>query len=1426
MSIAVIAEKPSVARDIARVIGARRRGEGFLHGEGHVVTWAVGHLVALAEPHQIEAGWKRWRKESLPMIPARWPLSVYERTRDRFEVIEQILSDPGTEGVICATDAGREGELIFRYIYEKAGCQLPVQRLWISSLTDAAIRAGLAALRPGSAFDPLADAARGRSRADWLVGMNLTRAYSLMTPGRAEGEVLSVGRVQTPTLAMLVARERSIRDFVPEDYKEVVVHFGQADACPAGPVDPGEAAPETCYEGTYFDPKRADAPADGADPGRGRGLGAEGVEQRARARIEAARLPAEGERARQIAERARNGEARISSVEGRQRRLPPPLLYDLTELQRHANRLYGYSASRTLEIAQTLYEQKKLISYPRTDGRHLTPDVAADLPAVVRAAASRFDASMIAPGSGARALGPRHVDAARVGDHHALIPTHNDPATRKLGTDEARIYDLIARRLLAAYHEDHLYSTTEVITTITTRGIAGVSSREERQTVVDHFRSRGSRVDRLGWRILDPRPSGRSGTSGRGAAVPQEAALPAWIREGILPRVHDARILDKRTRPPRAFTEATLLTAMETAGRTLDEKALSEAMRENGLGTPATRASIIETLLARGYVERSEKSLRATEKGIELIDRVHPDVKSPALTGRWEARLGAISRGEAPLAPFMREIEAWVREVVARVLTTRGGAAGPHVPAAGDGAGRSVPGRSGGGRGVPGRAADGRSTTTRLPDTPEALGRARPERSPTPPEALPALLAQTFGFERFRPHQREVCEHITRGDDLLLVMPTGAGKSLCYQLPGLARGGSTLVVSPLIALMEDQVAKLEAVGLRAERIHSGRARAESRQVCRAWLDGDLDFLFIAPERLGVTGFPELLARRRPGLIAIDEAHCISQWGHDFRPDYRMLGERLPLLRPAPIVALTATATPRVQRDILQQLGIPDARASIHGFRRANLAVEVVELPAGQRAPAAERVLKDRARRPAIVYAPTRKKAEQLATRLAKSMPCAVYHAGLAADQRDRVQGRFLAGELDVVVATIAFGMGIDKADVRTVIHTALPGSVEGYSQEIGRAGRDGRSSRAILMHGYADLKTHEWFLERDYPATALLERVHAALDGAPRPTEAVQQRLKGPGRPDAAAVARALDHLVIHGAAERTVDGHLRRRDGGADTWKRAYAAQREHKETQLTQMAEFARQPVCHMRALVHHFGDHADAGEACGICDVCAPDDCVALRFDRPTPTECQAMAQILKALRERDGQSTGRLHLQTFGDSVARTEYERLLATLARGGLVTVEGDAFESEGERITYRRAFLTPAGRETEERALGDLSVVQEGASQSATRRSPDRPRRSRASRSRSRRGRARGAARGRGAGDALAEAGAPAEVVAALKAWRLEKSRARRIPAYRILSDRVLLAVAADRPGDEAALASVPGIGPKLLRKYGREILALLAEI
>ena len=530
-------------------------------------------------------------------------------------------------------------------------------------------------------------------------------------------------------------------------------------------------------------------------------------------------------------------------------------------------------------------------------------------------------------GTGERVLSRRFVDDAKVSDHHAIIPTAVDPENASMSPDERKIHDLICRRLLSAWHDDYVVAVTRVVTLIETGNIQ------------DRYETTGTVVSQMGWKVLDLTPEKKKNAK----AEEDAAVLPAELAIEQAQEVLEAKALRKKTRPPKRFTEATLLTAMETAGKTLDEKELSDAMRESGLGTPATRASIIEVLLTRQYITRDGKMLEATAKGIHLIDVVHPEVKSPAMTGQWERNLRQIQDGSASLAPFMESIEKYVTDVVGKVKQAPAREAVKAVAAA---------------------------ATSEPAAIPQAVIRAG--------SSLPELLREHFGFQEFRPYQEDVCKAVMDSKDVLLVMATGAGKSLCYQLPGIGRGGTTLVISPLIALMEDQVAKLKERGFAVERIHSGRDRQQSRQVCLDYLAGKLQFLFVAPERLRVNGFPEMLSKHKPGLIAIDEAHCISQWGHDFRPDYRMLGQYLPMLRPAPVIALTATATVQVQHDIAQQLNLKSPSRFIHGFRRDNIAIEVVEAVPSERTALILRILAETDRKPAIIYVPTRKQCEAVA----------------------------------------------------------------------------------------------------------------------------------------------------------------------------------------------------------------------------------------------------------------------------------------------------------------------------------------------------------------------------------------------------------------------------------------------------------------
>lgn len=707
--------------------------------------------------------------------------------------------------------------------------------------------------------------------------------------------------------------------------------------------------------------------------------------------------------------------------------------------------------------------------------------------------------------------------------------------------------------------------------------------------------------------------------------------------------------------------------------------------------------------------------------------------------------------------------------------------------------------------------------------------------SKTPNSAqLTSLLESVFGFSRFRANQQEVCEAALAGRDLLLVMPTGAGKSLCYQLPAIARGGTALVISPLIALMDDQAAKLSALGLRVARIHSGLDRSVARQACIDYLQGTLAFLFIAPERLRVPGFPEMLAKRQLSLIAIDEAHCISQWGHDFRPDYRMLGQYLPAVRgsaeTAPVLAMTATATPSVQQDIVAQLGMANPALFIHGFRRENLSIEVVEISIPQRAQVISRLLAHPERRPAIVYATSRKQAESLAEELSRThslsgagtakraarIPAAAYHAGLDSETREQVQAAFQAGQLEVVVATIAFGMGIDKADIRTVIHAGLPATLEGYYQEIGRAGRDGDMSRTFLMHSYADQKTHDFFLSRDYPPVEHLSQVFRLLGEEPVAADELRDQV----RLSEEEFDKALEKLEIHGGARRDFSGNVTAGNAG---WKKAYSIQAQYRAEQFAKVLQFVEQSECRMCALVRHFGDVEDASRPCGHCDVCDPGGAVLRLFRRAGAAEIALASRIIEDLRGVDCKAAGTLQksVELVG-RISREEYDQLLGAMHQAGLIEINPAEFEKDGQVIKFRKVSLTDSGREIRpgssfELLLADGIVEEFGGGPP--------------SRTSARNTKASHPAKAQKPAPKEAQATQPVHlspddeaVAARIREWRAVEAKRLKVPAYVVMHDRTLAAVAAARPRNPRELLAIGGMGPAKVDRFGEDILRLCA--
>ncbi|RZA19503.1 MAG: ATP-dependent DNA helicase RecQ, partial [Proteobacteria bacterium] len=670
--------------------------------------------------------------------------------------------------------------------------------------------------------------------------------------------------------------------------------------------------------------------------------------------------------------------------------------------------------------------------------------------------------------------------------------------------------------------------------------------------------------------------------------------------------------------------------------------------------------------------------------------------------------------------------------------------------------------------------------------------------------SLKDALYTYFGHRQFREHQEQICHEIIEGSDLLLVMPTGAGKSLCYQLPAIVLDGCTIVISPLIALMDDQVQKLKSLGIAAGALHSGLSREQSRALCVDYQEGRLKLLYIAPERLGLSGFADFLARTPPSLIAIDEAHCISQWGHDFRPDYRMLAQRLLKLRPAPIVAMTATATPLVQKDIAIQLDLRNPSLHIHGFRRTNIAIEISEVSLPDRPQLTEQLLSNPGSRPAIVYAPTRKDTESVSQKLSGRV--AAYHAGLSHEIRQQVQRDFQAGKLDVIVATVAFGMGIDKSDIRTVVHIALPSSVEAYYQEIGRAGRDGKPSRAILLHSYADHRTREFFVKKNYPDVKVLEKVMAKIPAGGILRSGIRSEL------DAQALDNALEKLWVHGAIDIDTNDEVK---PVSKTWQRSYLNQQIHKEAEVGLMSNFAQnQQHCRMMLFLNHFGDLSDNRNGCGICDFCAPVTSLSKIFRAPNVIEQRAMFGILEILKiAHRPQSITKVFQALESNRLVtdRKVFDVLVDCLTRSGAVNSSQDSFEKDGQTISYRTLAL--AGQDMPTLDLDALLIVEPSQSEEKVRYRRGKGTKSKTA-TKTKVKKEKKVYKAEALNDPLSQK---------LRGWRLQMAKKERVPAYRIFSDKTLADIAHSRPRSLLMLSEIDGIGAVKLAKYGNDLINML---
>ncbi|WP_302393975.1 DNA topoisomerase 3 [Phocaeicola coprophilus] len=618
--IVCIAEKPSVAHDIAEVLGAKVRKEGYFEGNGYQVTWTFGHLCTLKEPHEYTPSWKSWSLGSLPMIPPRFGIKLIDDPgiEKQFHIIERLMGQ--AEMIINCGDAGQEGELIQRWVMQKAGAKCPVKRLWISSLTEEAIREGFAHLKDQQEFQPLYEAGLSRAIGDWTLGMNATRLYTLKYGQNKQ--VLSIGRVQTPTLALIVNRQKEIENFVPKQYWELKTLYRDTLFSAIVRKSDEELAEEAVQEKENPAARKKAAPKEDANRG----------------------IPPITDRktGEELLQRIQNAPFTITDITAKKGTEAPPRLFDLTSLQVECNKKFSYSADMTLQLIQSLYE-KKVATYPRVDTTFLSDDIYPKCPKILEGI--KDYARFTAPLAGKQLLKSKKVfDNSKVTDHHAIIPTGVQP--QGLTDMEKRVFDLIARRFIAVFYPDCKFSTTTV---------TGEADSIE-------FKVSGKQILDPGWRVIFAKDTEEESKEGE-----EESVLPAFSKGESGP--HQPQLNEKWTQPPRPYTEATLLRAMETAGKLVDNDELRDALKENGIGRPSTRAAIIETLFKRHYIRKERKNLIATPTGVELIQLIREELlKSAELTGIWEKKLREIERRNYDAATFLSELKQMVTDIVYTVL--------------------------------------------------------------------------------------------------------------------------------------------------------------------------------------------------------------------------------------------------------------------------------------------------------------------------------------------------------------------------------------------------------------------------------------------------------------------------------------------------------------------------------------------------------------------------------------------------------------------------------------------------------------------------------------------------------------------------------------------------------------------------------------